>query len=175
MTEDTEQQKIASLKEIADTNMKVSAAKNVLFELQRDETVYLEGREKRALERIQRVLDESEAILAKATENHEEVHKLCQSVSSFADFLAGAHDSFKGLLDDFLARSDAWDAKIAAQEKEFARIRKGQEAISTMLDNRERSLEVREAKIAEEKALIESRQAQIRTALETLNKKQKNG
>jgi len=161
-----------TIKELASTNMKISEAKNILFKLQEDETVYLEEREKKAIDKIQTILDESKDLLDQTHSNYEEVHQLCQMVSSFTEFLSEAHGKFSDMLETFQLRSDEWDAKVKKQEEEFAEIRKGIKVQQSHIENDKKTIAKNFKKIEEEKALISSRQQQIKVALQVLEKKQ---
>ncbi len=161
------------VKELAATNMKISDAKNILFKLQEDETVYLEIREKKALAQIEKILDESKELLDKTHENYDEIHDLCVSVCSFADFLTEAHGKFQGLLETYKESSDRWDAEFAKRHAELAEIKKNLAVERSIIENEKKGIEKAKQKIKEAEALIESRQQQIRVALQVLEKKQK--
>lgn len=162
-----------SAKELAATNIKISEAKNIIFKLQEDETTYLEEREKKALVRIDKVLDDSRDLLAKAHENYNEVHEFCRTINEFASFLSETQSKFQDLLTEFKDRDDAWGNEVKRREKEFADLRTAIDIDKTIIENDKKTIEKAKESIEKDKAVIESRQHQIKVALEVLNKKQK--
>lgn len=171
-TQEIDKTKMDALKELADTNIKISAAKATLFKMQEDETFYLQEREQKALNKINQLLDDSKEILDKTKENYNEIHILCQEVSGFCDFLVEYSGKFTELLADFNFRSETWDKEVEKQRAEFAEIKKGLDLQSTINENEREKNKKEWQKIIEAKKLIESRQQQIKVALEVLNKKQ---
>lgn len=165
-------EQMESLKALADTNLKISEAKTLLRDLQESETEYLNEREKKALERIQKVLDESTKLVAKTRNNHEEIHKFCTEVSSYAGFLKEIHVKFQAMLADFKERDVQWNLQCTRQHEELALIRKGIEHDQKDIETGRDEIKQGNEKAEQEKALIESRQEQIKSALEVLNNKE---
>lgn len=174
MTEDIEQQKRDALRLIADTNMAVSKAKNDLFAIQRDETTYLEEREKKAIARIQAVLDDSKDILDQAHGNYSAVKELCRDISELCSFLSEASGKFSDLLKVFEERNEAWDRDVEQTRAELAEISRKQALLATEQENEKKNIARDKAKILSDLKVIDSRQQQIKVALEVLKKKEKN-
>jgi len=170
--QEVEKLKMDTLKEIADTNMKISEAKNTLFRLQEDETVYLEDREKKAIEKISLILEESKGILEQTQTNYEEVHKICQMVSSFTEFLTEGHKKFQDLLAEFSLRSNEWDKEVLRQKQEFESMARALKVQQTQIENDKKTIAQIFKRIEEENEHIESQRASIRSALKILEKKQ---
>lgn len=139
-------------KELAATNMKISEAKNIIFKLQEDETKYLEEREKKALERIDKVLDDSRELLDLAKGNYNEVHEFCKTITTFANFLSEAHTKFGGILESFKERNDEWNKEIDRQNAELAETRKNILIERSLLENEKKNIEKARQEI--EKAMI---------------------
>jgi hypothetical protein len=173
--QELDKEKMDIMKELADTRLKISEAGNVLTQLKTDESTYLNKREKKALDGIEKILEDSKDLLIKTHENYDEIHKLCQTISSFTGFVLEAHGKFQDLLTDFNTRSESWDREVARQHGELAEIRRNINTERTIIENEQKGIKAALKKIEKEKTLIESRQSQIKVAIELLNKKQKNG
>lgn len=162
-------------KAMAETTMKISMAKAELFKLQEAETIYLVEREKRAMEKINQTVTDNQSLIDEAKNNVEIVQKWSESLVSFSDFLDGLHAQFLELLEDFNQRNDAWEKKLNDQLSEIAEMRKHIRADQIRITNDRKGIERREKLLADKQEVIESRQAQIKSALEILKQKEKNG
>ena len=161
-----------TLKVLADTNMKIGEAKLLLQSLSASETEYLQLREEKALDRINKMVSESSELLDTVTRNYSEVTDLANSASVMAAFLVEAYDVFHSLIEDFNKHNDEWEEKVRKNHEELSmssiRIRSEQNAI----DQDKKSIASAFNKIADEKRVIESRQQQIKSALAVLKSKQ---
>lgn len=111
-----------TLKELTDMTVKINEAREVLTELKKTETEFIEKREKATVEKIQLILEKSENLLEGIRSNNDEIHQLYQTVSSYKEFLTEGHEKFKNMLTEFEERSELWDKKVENQYKEFGRI-----------------------------------------------------
>lgn len=143
---------------LAKCNMQISEAQNILFKLQETETEYLEGREKKALAKIQQALDDSSELLQQIKQNNAEVHEFCNTVTSYAEFLSEAHAKFQAMLDAFNQRNELWDKNVKLQQKEFADIKRTIKRDQEDVDAQRKDIISKEKRLSEEKMLIESRQ-----------------
>lgn len=170
--EELEKEKMEKVKELASTNMKISEAKNLLFKLQEDETAYLVEREKKALNKIDEVLKDSQKILKETHSNYAEVHEFCQTIVSFVDFLHSAQDTFKEMLTEFRERDDEWQKEFNVQQEKSIEIKKilGIERIN--IEKEKKWIENERKKLSDERSRISSQQHQIKVALELLKRKQ---
>lgn len=159
-----EKSKMDSMKELADTNIKISEAKNLLFKLQEDETQYLVVREKKALEKIQKALDDSKELLDKTHKNYEKIHEFCQSVSSYADFLSETHKKFQEMLEVFKSRNQIWDGNAKQHYEELARQRKIVEQDTQAIEQREKQIKEAQEGLEKDRKRIESLQATLLTS-----------
>lgn len=142
-----DKEKMDSLKALAETNMKVSETKNILIKLEETETEYLVGREKKAMERIQKVHDDSADLLKETHSNYELTSSLLTSVSASADFLGTAYEQFKGLLTDFEERNEVWEKNCEKWEANAAEVRQKIKVDQVKLENAKKSQEIREKAI----------------------------
>lgn len=159
-----EKENMNSIKALSDVNIKISDAKNLLFKLQEEETEYLVKREEKALEKINKVLNESKDLLDKTHQNYEEIHQFCQVVSGYADFLEEAHEKFKRLLELFNKRNEVWDENAKQQYAEIARQKKILEQDAEAIGTREIKITEAKKEIIREREHLASQQSSLLTA-----------
>lgn len=162
-----EKQKMDILSEIATTNMKISEAKNLLTTLQEKETEYLIIREKKALTKITKVLEESKDLLDKTHQNYEHIHEFCKTLSGYADFLDETHEKFSKMLETFAKRNEIWDENAKRQYEEIARQRKIVEQDAEAVAKRETKIIETKKGLIREREQIESRQQALLIAYKT--------
>lgn len=161
-----------SLKALADTNLKISEVRTTLIKLEETETEYLEGREKKAVEKIQKVLDESKDLVEKTQNNYAEVHQLCVTASEFSETFTKIYVQFKEMLLEFDARSELWNKEVERQISEFTEIKKLIKLDKQTIENDKKGIEQSRKTIKNDQTHIESQRAQIKSAFEVLKQKQ---
>ena len=158
-----------SLKALSEINLKISEAKNTLFALQEDETEYLVARERKAMDRIQKVVDESTELVKEADQNHAQIKQLFVEVSAFAEKLIKTQQDFRGLITEFEERNVDWERDIGRQQDELAEIRKQQKVMSIQIENERKSLEQAKKKLADDQRKLASDQGTLERAIKRLN------
>ncbi len=153
-----EQTKMQIMSELANTNLKISEAKNVIFKLQEEETEYLIEREKKALGKIQNVLQESRNLIEETHQNYAQVEEFCQTLVGFSDFLNESHDKMSLMLETFKKKNELWDENVKIQYEEIARQRKIVEQDTKAIESREQRIEEARLNLVKEREQIESRQ-----------------
>lgn len=154
-----------SLKALSDVNIKISEAQNTLFKLQEEETEYLITREKKAMDRIQKVVDDSKEMVKEADKNHGQVKELGVNISEFAQKLLRIQDNFKSLLVEFEERNVEWEKVIGKQQDDLEEIRKQQKVQNIQLINDKRAIEMAKKKLTEDQKKIESDRGTIQRAI----------
>lgn len=165
----THEQMIA-LEKLAETNLKVSEAKNALSLLKKQEIEYIEEREKKTLDRIQVLFDESKQIIAQTKKNYEEVHTFNNTVISFSDALCEMHTKFSDILKDFDTREQKWSQEVTRQEKEALDIRKMLKQEEARLENEKKNLDKSFKKLEDEKTKLKDERETLSRAIERLKK-----
>lgn len=94
---ETTQKHMEALRALSAVTMKISEAKNSLVKLQETETEYFVSREKKALDRIQKVLDDSHSLIEQANQNYDSIEEFVKLVTAGADLLAEALEKFEAL------------------------------------------------------------------------------
>jgi len=163
-----EKEKMDSIKALADTNVKIGEVKGVLENLKKDEVVYLEEREKKAIEVVDKVLTDSKEILGEATKNYQGVKDLLNSASSFADFLKEAYTSFSSLVEKFSEKSAIWEEEVTRQQKEIADIKQQISDDQVRIKNDREALQRKEASLAVEKRKIDDQRATLERTINRL-------
>ncbi len=158
-----------SLKVLADTNMKISEAKGILSKLQETETDYLVGRETKALDRIEKVHEESSYLLKETKDNYREVHSLLNTASTLVQFIGEITEKFEGMITDFNARNEAWEERIKESEKVSLHLKNEIKADQIQVANDKKSLASQTKNLEKLKVQIESRQAALKVALKVEN------
>lgn len=157
-------QTMQSVKALADTNIKISEARSVLFKLQETETEYLVEREKKILSRIQDNLEQSRSLIDETSKNHQGIKDLYSQCTSFVEFLDEVYDSFQEIVKNFDERSDMWEAKIGIQQDEILEQRKEIKIEQVRIKNDQKSLKDKEKLLQNMKSHIESRQAALESS-----------
>lgn len=151
---DTE--KMDAMKALADTNIKVSEAKEALMKLKSLETTYLSGREKETKELVDKVVKDSEALLREAKGNYEEVKQLYNTVSEFVTFLTETYEKLEGFLEkvsehdrvyrtDLKAKGESINQLLQEIRNDKIRIKNDQESLnrkSILLRDAQRKLDL---------------------------------
>lgn len=160
-----DKEKMDSIKALADTNMQISAAKGTLFQLQATETEYLEGREKKAMERIQKVVEDSHLLIKEAKENYQEIVDMSKSAAEVSKSLSSLHESFQKTLLDFEERNVLWGKQIENQQKEIADMRKGLQIEKMNIENDRTFIEKAKASVKLEERKIKDKWAEYERAI----------
>lgn len=153
-----DKEKMESMKVLAETSMKISEAKGVLFKLQETETEYLVSREKKAVARIQQVLNDSQEILDKALNNHAQVKEYTDSIMSGVEFLNETYKKFQGMLANFNERNELWEKNIKQKEEQIAHQRKLVETDEKNIEKAYKDIEEKKREFKKAQEVIESRQ-----------------
>lgn len=159
-----------AVKALAETNIKISEAKNVLFKLQEEETSYLEAREKRAMERITKNLEDSRELLAETQTNYAEVRELYRSASELSSDIVKVSGIFGEFINSFNEAQEALDQRTNAHEQSVVDIGKELKTQKVVIENDKKSIQEARKSIENDKALVESRQQQLKTALEIIKR-----
>ena len=151
-------QQMDAAKALADTSVKISDMKNILFKLQEEETLYLIEREQKALAKINHAVEQSNDLIEQIRSNHSEVHQFCGKINEYVQFLQEAHGKYQELLETFKARNELWEENVKRQDQEFSEIKRIIKEDQINLDNQKKDIQEKFKKLDEQKALIKSRQ-----------------
>jgi len=157
-----------SLKALADTNMKISEAKSTLYTLQKEQVEYLRNREKLTLEQVQKVLDNSKALVRETNENYEQVKTFYNTVSSYAQFLSEAHTNFDSLIGVFAEKSELWSQEIKRQEDEILTQKNRLKADHAKITDEREGIERAKVKLQEVERKLTSDRGTLERAIQRL-------
>lgn len=159
-----EKEHFNTLKQLADTNVKVSEAKDVLERLKSMEVEYLESREKKVRDKVQKVLNESKDLLEETRKNYQSINTLCDTVVSYVDFIKEIQGKLENLQKERDKVNTLCEENITLQKKELSELRKTVDQDTRLLKEREEVLSQVSDRLQKEKALIESRQQALQTS-----------
>lgn len=163
-----------SLKALADTNIEISNAKEVLFKLQETETQYIIDREKRVMERINKIVQDSGDTLAQAYENYHETTRFYETVSSFASFLSDSYESFRETVSKFDEKCQLWEQGMLIQEKSVADLLQIIKNDKIRIENDRKGIEAKNKSLEREEIRLIDMRGTLEREIERLNNK-KNG
>lgn len=158
------------MKVLADISMQISATRNTLSKLEETETEYLVLREKKALDRISKLLEDSRELLNETHSNHEEIKQFSNTVLSSANYVSEVQEKFHHLWDAFEKRNSAWEKEIKIQEKEAQKIKDEFKAERIAIENSKVSLKKSHELLATEKRKIEDQRGVLVRMIQRLGK-----
>lgn len=161
-------EQMESLKALSDVNIKISEARNLLFKLQEEETEYLVGREKKAMERIQKVIEDSQSMVREANENYSQIQQLLNGVSDFAGKLQKMQEDFQGLLADFEERNVEWERTVGKQQDGIVDIRNQLKIEQVQIKNDKETIELTQKRLIESQRKLDSDRGTLERTIERL-------
>lgn len=161
-----DKQKMESLKALSDINLKVSEARNLLTELEEQETEYLVFREKKVMGRIKKTISDSQEMVKEADKNHGQIRELLESINGFCENIIKIQEQFSEVLEVFNKRNEVWEKNINLQQYSVAEIRKEIKLHSQVIENDKKSLNFTKKLLESQKAHIESQQATLTKSYE---------
>lgn len=143
-------QHMDALKALSDTNLKVSEARNTLTKLQETETEYLVSREKKAVEKVQKVLELSHNLVEETNKNYEYLESLARTIHDGGKFLSEAQEKFHALIEAKDEHYKLWERDIKNQEETIASLMKGLKIKETEIESGKKQIELGNRKVQEE-------------------------
>lgn len=154
-----EKEKMESLKALATANVAIGEAKGILAKLKTEESEYLESREKKALERVKKIIDESDKVLNEALANYGEIHQFAKDTAELANFLSEACADFTKLRETFQEYTKNWEISIKEQEKALEKVKNQIKSDQLKIKSDQSVIEQARKQIAEDrKVLIDERE-----------------
>lgn len=152
-----DKEKMDSIRALAETNMQVSSAKAELIKLQSIETTYLEEREKKAVERVTKVLNESKELVEETKNNYAEIQTLLNTASSLAGFITEVSGKLENLVKIFNENSETWDRQSKETEEQISIVRRDIKTDQIRIQNDRKGLEIREKTVRDLERLVKDR------------------
>jgi len=149
-----EKEKFNAIKELADTNMKISEAKNSLSKLKDIEVSYIEEREKKTINKIDNILKDSQDVLDKVKENYSSAHDLHNSAIVMSSSVEELTEKLIKLVDLFNENSTNWDKEVESKEKELLSIKNQLKTYKTKIDNDRLALLSKEKTIKQKERFV---------------------
>jgi len=168
MEMELEKTKMESIKAIADANLKVSEARNLLFKLQEQETEYLVVREKKAMDRIQLVMDTSKEMVKEADQNHLKIKNLGVEISEFVNNLLEIQKNFQDLLTEFEERNVEWERDIGKQQDDLVEIRNQQKVTLVQIENDQQNIALARKRLEDDQRKLDSDRGVVERTIKRL-------
>lgn len=163
-----DKQQMDALKALAATTLKVSDAKTTLIKLEETETEYLVGREKKAMECIQKVHDTSADLLQKTQENYDGVTQILSTISGFTDFITKAYGKFQDILKAFDERNVLWEENCKKWEEENQKKVNELKLRQSVVEGMEFANEKTKKKLSEDQQKLDDRYGTLERAIKRL-------
>jgi len=167
-THELEKNKIEALSALSSLNMRVSEAHNALSKLKEEEKTYLAEREGRFMERIAKILEESEDVLKEAGKNYDEVKSLVQIATDFTQFIVESVEEIKEVRIAFEENTKLFDESVKRREGEIEELRKSVKLDRTQLENDKKTLESNREALKREKKKVQDERGVIERAINRL-------
>lgn len=167
-TQNIDSQKMEALKALSNLNLQLSEARELLFKLEEEETTYLIAREKKAMERIQKVVDDSRSMLNEADQNYEQIKTLAVEIAQFIEGLSQIKGDFQKLIAEFEQRNEEWERQIGKQQDDIFETRKALKIQATALANERKNIEQARNKLADEQRKLEVDRGALKRAIDRL-------
>lgn len=161
-------QEMQALQALADTTLRVSAAKASLIKLEETETEYLVSREKKAVDRIQAAFDASKGLVEETNKNYELIADFATSVREGATFLAEAYEKFTAFCTEKTAFFEAWERDIKNQEETVNGLRKLLKVEKVVIESDKRGIETTKRALSEQSRKIEDDRGTLERAVKRL-------
>lgn len=161
-----------ALTALANTNIEVSKAKELLFKMKENENEYLVLREKKAIAHIQKIIDDSQNILSKARDNYYETTQFYNTVSSFSSSLNESYLIFQEMLRDFEEKNTLWENSMKEREEKVKEFIKNIDEDRIRISNDKKGIESQKKLLDEEKIRINDMRGTVER--EIIRLKQKN-
>lgn len=161
-------EQMQALKALSDVNIKISEAHNLLQKLQEQETEYLVIRETKALDRIQKTIDDSASLIKIADENYGQIKTFTRSIGSFIDHLTKLTDEYNQLIAEFEARNTKWEQGIGKQQDEIDWQIRHLKVQQVTIENDRKSLELERSKLVEAQKKLHSDRGTLDRAIKRL-------
>ena len=156
------QQQMESVKVLAETNMQISEAKNLLFAVKKEEQTYILKREREVSERIDALYLTSKQTLDDIKENYEGVKTLLILSQEATSHLKETYGELATYITESDENSKKWQEIIKVKEEDFINLKKGLDIERTLIENDKKaiktiqaSLDIDRRKIADDRGTLE--------------------
>lgn len=163
-------EQMESLQALSDLNIKISEARNELIKLQENETEYLVLREKKAMDRIEKTIQDSQELLQIANKNYGEIQEIVGLIHEFTASLIKLSQDYRQLIATFEERNVIWERNIGKQQDELNIMKQNLTALQTFLENDRKGLELERAKLVDDQKKLASDQGLLQRNIKRINK-----
>ncbi len=159
-----------ALQVLADTTIQISVAKATLEKLKGTESEYLTSREKEAIDRVGKVIENSQLLLNEASNNYDKVIELANIIKDCAAFVSQAYDSLTSNVSAFERAQVLWENDIKVQEDRIEETKRGLRIQQTKIDNAWKSIDETKAGLLEQQKKLDSDRGALERSIKRLEK-----
>lgn len=156
-----DKERMKSLEDLTRIGMQVSERHIELEAVKGLEADYLVEREGRAIAAVDRVLNESEEILATTAKNYGAVQTLAEDTRVFSDRLMDLFAGVKSVLERFNTKAELWEKNVADREARLAEQKTVVKMQEQAIANSRKSLDARTAEVLAAEEKLKADQAEI--------------
>ena len=160
-----------TMREIVETNEKISEAKTLLKTLKEEESAYLLERETKALLVIQKVLGESSKLVSEIRENYKIVQDVQKNVLEQIKFLVENRESLAKDVAEFEKLVYEQSKSFSEQEKELKNLFRDVKIEQEQLESDKKTLAREKTLLKEEKRKIDDQRGVVERMIERLKQK----
>lgn len=158
-------EQMESLKALSDVNIKVSEAQNLLEKLQKEEADYLISREKKAIEKIEAVVVQSQDLVKQADKNYSEIEKLRAQTTDLVAKLLKFQEDFTQAKDEFDSRNKAWEEDFDRKQLELVENLRKLNLQAIQIENDKKSLTLAQKQLANDQHRLETDRGEVERSI----------
>ncbi len=170
-TQELDQMKMKAMQEVSEMNLMVAGMKAELAKLQGEKEDFLKDRENEVMGLVDQLLKDSQQMLEETKSNYSLIHEFYETLKSFSAYIKEGQNALEEVFQDFKLTSEAVEIELIRKIKEVEQERKLLAIERTGIEKDKAYIKQQTAEIERQKALISSRQQQIKSALDTLKRK----
>lgn len=159
---------MTSAKALVDTNLKLSEARNVLFELKKEEEKYIEIREKKAVKAIEKIVEESGEMVKEAQENYSRIKELFIEVNQFSGDLIKIHTELQEMVSVISERNVEWQKYVDRQKEEVEETRKQIKVEKQIIENDKKTILKDKKTLVDERRKLNDEKETVQRTIERL-------
>lgn len=171
--QELEKLQMDSLREIADSNYLVAGMKAELLKLEDRKKTFIAERDKEVLDRVRKLLADSQALLEETKSNYTLVHEFYNGLKVFSEFIKGAGENLTKGIAEFKTKSDEWENEVKKQEEIIFELRKDLRIDQQSLERDKEHLKKKTSELKKERDYLEKQQTEIQLKLKDLWNKNK--
>lgn len=167
-----EQEKFDSLKELSEIQMQIAQGRSLILALGVELEQHMKLREDEALDRVAKVLKESQEALQKISLNHQSLAAYRSELQAYAIELQGFSSTLSALFQDFSKRMSEADADMKVHHKDVSEVLRQIKVERVSIEEDRKQLARERQQTNDGMKLLASQRAALQSAWDHLKVKQ---